>query len=1146
MNHATQSTRRFKWAALIAIIILGFSRSSLSYATIFPVSNTGDAGIGTLRWALQQANAPFSGPDTILFTLPGSGPFVILPLSQLPPLVDPAGVYIDGYSQPGSSPGANPPSTSVILIVIDGALAGAAHGFVITCSNNTIRGMNIRNFQQDGIRIEATTAGTFNNVIFGNFVGTTHTGVAAMPNGLNMLRPWAGVDILADPMKLGTATNNIVRRNLISGNFAQGVSISSCPPADVSFNHVDSNRIGTDVSGMLALGNRHDGVYIGEAAHDNFIRHNVISANDTDGVSIVGYVDAHVQWYTHSNHVIGNLIGLAADGNTPLPNGRHGVCIGMYGSIWLLGFAPSNDVSINHIAYNGGNGVVVWEHPLNQNNADKNRISSNSMYANRRQGIDLDNNGISINDPGDLDAGANQTLNMPVITNATSSGGAYMVRGNITIDTNPAQAVVEVFIASWLPPGTAQGRILLGITTPDAAGNWSLTGAGTLTATDTVVATVIDVQNNTSEFSAPFPVNGPVISGPSLVSFGTVIVGRSTTRSAIVRNTGASTLVLSSITCAPPDFSILSGPIPITIPAADSATLLLRYGPSSAGVSAGICTITSNAANAPVLGIPLSGIGVDSAAEFTMSGAASGLDFGLVAVGDSGSRFAVFSNTGNAALTVSILQLLGTDSLQYSVSSAIPIRVQAGAVDSVRVRFRPASTGIKQAVLALGSNDPNLPLARVPLRGTGTAQQPALSVQPSALSFDTVIVGSQRERSAVVTNTGTATLSITSQQLIGADTAEFTITRFCAAALAPGGTDTVRVRFAPGSTGVKNAALRFTSNDPVTPSTDLALRGVGVAPQTARISVTPSSLVFGRVIPAGSAIRSVRVENTGGAALTINTQLIGGQDSAVFTIVHPAQTPLGPGGIDSIRVLYAPLALGVHAARIDIASSDPQTPGIAVPLSGICAHSDGAALQLSRNSIPFGTVPMFTSREETLRVTSIGAASLILQQQLLHGPEAGSFSIIRAAATPLATGASSDVYIRLSPITPGSKSAFFRIISNDAVAPLLDVPLSGSTVGVSATGIAPTTPSLQAYPQPVVHATRFLLRGYTVGERVHAYIHDLLGRTVRVLALSRINEDTHATEWDVLDAAGRRVAAGTYCCIVRDNSTVTRVLVLVR
>ena len=484
------------------LLLLTFAAEG--FAGIYPVSNTNDGGIGSFRDALNFANLN-PGRDTIFFGLPGSGPFVIQPLSPYPPLTDQAGVFIDGFSQPGAFAGAAPPYTAKLLIGLDGSIAGFCNGLEIISSGNTVQGLVICKFSMDGIRIVAHMPPTAGNVIFCNFIGTDFSGAMAKPNGSPGVTPYAGVYIRPSAQCTGIANDNIIDANLISANLGDGVAISSCPPnTDVFLNQITRNVIGADISGMQPLGNHHAGVYLGEGTHDNLVAHNLVCDNDYEGVSIIGYYQqGGPAWSTRLNHVVNNSIGLAADGSSPLGNARDGLGIGVWGPQWKLGYADHNDAKGNTIAFNSMNGILVWENPVNAANADFNQFSQNSIYANALHGIDLNGEGVTLNDPGDSDAEANEEINFPVITSAILAEGSAAVSGTLDIGAVPVLCTVEVFLAESFPayPGYGQGKTWLGSVNPDAAGNWSINLIG-LSAGDSICATATDAAFNTSEFSA--------------------------------------------------------------------------------------------------------------------------------------------------------------------------------------------------------------------------------------------------------------------------------------------------------------------------------------------------------------------------------------------------------------------------------------------------------------------------------------------------------------------------------------------------------------------------------------------------------------------------------------------------------------------
>ena len=475
-------------------------------AATFTVNNTNDSGPGSLRDAINAANANL-GQDTIIFAIPVAGVQTIFPLSQLPPLMDPSGVLIDGLSQPGASAGFRPPTFN-LLIEIDGANAGASHGIWIKSSNNIIRGLIINNFEQNGIYIEGgPDQEACYNYISQNIIGTDPTGILAKGNGRNQSSLWAGVYIGNQPGPQGNACGNTIEINLISANYAEGVSIvGPTVPGDVWNNYVLDNFIGTDINGNSDLGNMHEGVCLCEGTHDNVVGANLISGNDYDGIGIQGYY-YEPPIHTYLNTIRDNTIGLA-DNGTALGNGYHGIAVGEYGpSQW--GYADSNQIGpLNIIAYNGQDGVSVWEHATSANNADHNSIFQNSIYDNAGLGIDLQNDGVTANDLGDLDTGPNQDVNFPVITNITYvTGTGATINGTLDIDTPPGQAKIEVFLAAVDPTGYGEGKTYLGSTIPDGAGNWIFT-VTSVNPGDYITATTTDLNNNTSEFCANVQVPG--------------------------------------------------------------------------------------------------------------------------------------------------------------------------------------------------------------------------------------------------------------------------------------------------------------------------------------------------------------------------------------------------------------------------------------------------------------------------------------------------------------------------------------------------------------------------------------------------------------------------------------------------------------
>ncbi len=515
--------------ARAGLVALCLALPSAVPAAVFVVDDVADplpvTGTLTLRQAITAANA-IAGPHQILFSIPGPGVQLIQPTAPLPPLTA-NGTWINGFSQPGAAPGAFPPATATILVQLDGATAGASHGLVVLASSCRIEGLSVTGFQYDGIRIEGTPGtGTRSNVVYANFVGVNPAGTAGKGNGTNPTGGvWAGVDVLCPPTPLPvvlTCTDNRVLNNLVSGNFRCGVEISSCPPSDCWGNFVTDNFIGTDVTGMTPLPNAGSGVVLAEGTHDNWIQQNVISANGANGVDVTGNYFTTPPAHTEHNHFYSNLVGVAVDGVTPLGNLARGVSLGIFeASTFLAGFARANDFAANVVAWNGNSGFVVWEHPLTVTNADSNLFAMNSVHDNVPLGVDLGADGPTPNDPGDLDTGANEQLNTPLILNATYFVGGTTAVGGVV---GPGCAVY-VYKAKVNPAGFYEGEQFLSGVIPGPGGMWGIT-TNALMVGDWVTALAVDGSAalpyaNTSEFAPAIPVvGGAGVEGGEPLAFG--------------------------------------------------------------------------------------------------------------------------------------------------------------------------------------------------------------------------------------------------------------------------------------------------------------------------------------------------------------------------------------------------------------------------------------------------------------------------------------------------------------------------------------------------------------------------------------------------------------------------------------------------
>jgi hypothetical protein len=320
------------------------------------------------------------------------------------------------------------------------------------------------------------------NQVQGNFIGTDVTGTLDLGNSGD------GVFILDAPGNTigGTSAG---AGNLISGNEGDGVRIQRSSAAG---NQVQGNYIGCDVTGTLDLGNSGDGVFIINAPGNTIGgtatgAGNLISGNNSEGVEII--VDGAT-----GNQVQGNLIGTQVDGLSALGNSSHGVLIAAGARNNTIGGTAMG--SGNTIAFNAGDGVAVVD-----STSTGNALHRNAIFSNRGLGIDLGNNGVTANDAGDTDTGANDLQDFPVLTMGVSSGSMIHIEG--TIGSTFANSAYPITIEFFDNPacdgsGHGEGQTFLGSILVDAPGAFMTNIAGLATV---VTATATNANGHTSEFS---------------------------------------------------------------------------------------------------------------------------------------------------------------------------------------------------------------------------------------------------------------------------------------------------------------------------------------------------------------------------------------------------------------------------------------------------------------------------------------------------------------------------------------------------------------------------------------------------------------------------------------------------------------------
>ncbi len=171
----------------------------------------------------------------------------------------------------------------------------SGNGFVGVDVRSKIAGFATQ-ADQDGDGGDGTLAG--GNLIVGNFVGTNASGGSTVPNGSTISTGTVGAGIYVNKASNTTIGGSRAdgAGNVVSNNQASGVEILGDPKGNTpngAGTLVQGNIIGLDPTGMMALANLADGVYVVNApgatiggVGSPFVIGNVISGNGADGIHL--------------------------------------------------------------------------------------------------------------------------------------------------------------------------------------------------------------------------------------------------------------------------------------------------------------------------------------------------------------------------------------------------------------------------------------------------------------------------------------------------------------------------------------------------------------------------------------------------------------------------------------------------------------------------------------------------------------------------------------------------------------------------------------------------------------------------------------------------------------------------------------------
>jgi parallel beta-helix repeat protein/YD repeat-containing protein len=311
----------------------------------------------------------------------------------------------------------------------------------------------------------------------------------------------------------------------------------------------------------------------------------------------------------------------------------------------------------------------------------------------------------------------------------------------------------------------------------------------------------------------------PIVSlSTTSLAFGVKVLGStSASKNVVLRNTGTTTLAISSIV-ASGDFIIPANSCGSSLAPQTSCTISVAFKPTAVGARIGTLSINDNASGSPHT-VSLSGTGT----AVTLSSSALNFSPQLVSTTSVG-RTVTVTNHSTTTLNFTGITIAGANAGDFIIASKTCGSSLAGNTTcTVTVKFRPSLIGPESATLSFfddGGASPQI----VHMAGTGTV----VTLSSSSITFPPQSTGTiSAPQSVTLTNHAATTLHINSVSIAGTNAGDFLISfDSCPPDLIANAGCTVSVEFQPTAIGTRTASLAFSDNGGASPQL-VKLAGTG-------------------------------------------------------------------------------------------------------------------------------------------------------------------------------------------------------------------------------------------------------------------------------------------------------------------------------
>lgn len=546
----------------------------------------------------------------------------------------------------------------------------------------------------------------------------------------------------------------------------------------------------------------------------------------------------------------------------------------------------------------------------------------------------------------------------------------------------------------------------------------------------------------------------------------------------VIANTGTTSLSVNEVSVDAPQFSVTILP-QSSVPIDGVTSFEITYEPLTAGIHNATVTVTNDDADENPYTFAIRGIA--KAPEIQIVGAGGlnintgdttptiddGTDFGTRTLQQVTEREFTITNGGEVNLEI---LSIGITPGPFIISQEPASSVVPGGSTKFKVRYLPTEPGSRSATITLLNNDLDEGTYTFSVRGF--ANEPEIGVFCNSIEIETGDLSPRLDdgtlfapisyklsipnKSFLVRNTGTGILTINSVEL--SDAVNFRIASPLPASILANSSANLVVEYNPPTPGIHSATITINNNDLNEAPYVFGIRASTIVPTSNWGSLTNGDTSptveegtdFGAgIIGAPPVERKYPISNGGPGTMVIESINIspGNQFSLPLGTTFPIT--IAPGTTYELPIRFAPTALGLHTATVNIEHNDPTKDPFVFDIKGTgntrralvgdpmnpIINGDSTPSLEDGTDLGFANLGATPLNKTIIPVKNEGNVPLTIDSIVLG--DNVNFLVQNNPIGPIAPGATRNIEIAFNPQSGGLKNSTVTINSNDPTSPFV-------------------------------------------------------------------------------------------------------------